>query len=509
MGIAQFRNLFDTKLECFRTRWHRLVDHVRTETYFRAYDFKQTNVVVYSVNLNKYDDSVVHVLQTYPCVFVNYTEDEDGIALDGRNSYEASKKFRMAAHLLKKVKDADIAVYLDGNVQILDPDFIKNVVQHHSKHMWDLLMSPHEQRETNTQEIDECLQGFKYSSEGLKMQRELMVSKGRLCWCGFNARWLKSPLSKHVTFMMDSWWFLVKMDPYGVANDQICFPKALDLTRTALRPVNFSCNWQKEYMQNKSFYVMLVHTNDILPKASMPLENGQIKERVRLYVMCYNDETYSKARDEFRKYYWAHPIIIRDQNASFENAFYKQLKALQQWGHLDMIGTLSYSAHAKVDVYKIHCFIESGLWKEVDCVFFGKASNSVHESINARSHGPVFKQAWDNLYENMKAEDALDWSPPETLYNYWMCSPKLMEKFIDWNSRLLAHCFSTPLFLEDAHYTGTLSKEKLLHLCGVPHYPIMPFVLERFNVLFFEKYKIKFFGLSSSPHYAFHAIQTE
>ena len=450
---------------------------------------------MYSINLNGYDTPVSHRHQSYPCRLVSYTE-YNNIADDARNSYEASKKFRMSAHLLTEVKNADIAIYLDGNVQITDKHFVKNVVRHHERYRWDFMMSPHEQRSTNTEEIDECLKMTKYSKEGLEMQRTLMESKSRLCWCGFNARWLKSPLHKHVNFLMDTWWFLVKMDPYGVANDQICFPKALDISRVALRPVNFSSAWQKEYMQDKSFTVHLTHVPSLVNRSTLPLENGVIRERVRIYILCPSLETLAVTTTKFQKYHWACPIVLENQDASFENVFYKQLAEMDDWDHLDMVGTLSHSAHAKVDVYKIHCYVESGAWKDVDYVHFAWSSKSI-DTLSSRTHGPIFSSAWTCLVSSLKENDARDWSPPETLYNYWMCSPSIMKKFIKWHSRVLDYCFSTPLFMEDANYTGNLSQQQLLQLCGVPYYPIMPFVLERFNVLFFAKYKLKFFGIST------------
>ena len=454
----------------------------------------QKSVVVYSINLNSYDTPVTHVHQSYPCQFVEYTE--CSIADDARNSYEASKKFRMSAHLLPEVRDADIAIYLDGNVQITDKHFVRNVVRHHDRHRWDFMMSPHEQRLTNTEEIDECLKMTKYSKEGLEMQRTLMESKSRLCWCGFNARWLTSPLHKHVKFLMDTWWFLVKMDPYGVANDQICFPKALDISRNALRPLNFSCDWQKEYMQDKSFHVHLTHVHSLIKRSSLPLENRRIRERVRLYILCYSEATFAKARDEFLKYYWARPILLDNLDASFENVFYKQLSKYDDWQHLDMVGTLSHSAHAKIDVYKVHCYIESGAWKEVHYVNFALASPSI-DSESSQTHGPVFLRAWDNLYASLKGHDERDWAPPETLYNFWMCTPQVMELFVDWQSRVLKHCFSTPLFMENGNYNGSIATGDLMRVCGTPFYPIMPFVLERFNVLFFATFKLKFFGVQA------------
>jgi hypothetical protein len=287
------------------------------------------------------------------------------------------------------------------------------------------------------------------------------------------------------------------MDPYGVANDQICFPKALDLSRVALRPLNFSCDWQKEYMQDKSFHAHLTHVHSLVKRSSLPLEAGYICERVRLYILCYSEETLAKARNEFLKYHWARPILLENQDASFENVFYNQLSKLDDWQHLDMVGTLSHSAHAKIDVYKVHCYIESGAWKVVDYVNFALASPSI-DSPSSRTHGPIFMRAWNDLYASLEGDDIRKWDDtPETLYNFWMCSPGVMMSFIAWQSRVLKYCFSTPLYMENGNYSGSMTADDLMRVCGILYYPIMPFVLERFNVLFFAKFKLKFFGVQA------------
>lgn len=409
-----------------------------------------------------------HAPQSYACTFRIVVHD----ANDARNTYEASKKLRMSAHLV--VQDADIAIYIDENVKITDEDFVKNIVNHHAEHRWDLLMCPH--ANTFTEELERCRQKLEYSSEGLDIQRRTMTTANKLCWSGFNARWLRSPLSKHVNYLMDAWWFLVKMDPFGFSNDELCFPKALELARTALRPINFSCDWTQE-----CFFVHPPREYLIVP-----LEDGVPRERVRIYILCYSHQTLESAKIEFRKYHWARPIMLEHQDASFENVFYKQLATLDDWDHLDMVGTLAHSAHAKMDVYKLHCYIESGAWRDFDYVHFLKGHDTVF-SHHSKSHGPVFTEAWENLFQKFGSK----WNPPESYCNYWMCRPAVMKKFTEWHTQVLDYCFKTPLFLKYASYHSKLSKDELMRLCGVPHYPILPFVLERFNIVFFEPYKRK------------------
>jgi len=187
-------------------------------------------VIVYSVNLGNYDrDTFTHIEQTYPDVTYRvYKSDVDNIASDARNDYEASKRFRMGTPYLKNLETFDIAIYLDANVQIIDPSFVETIVNDHNILQWDFLMSNHESCKIPLDEIELAKKRQnKYSLEGLDRMKHLVEDcHERVSWCGFNAQWLKSPRYNNLKLIFEDWWNLVRVDPIGVANDQVVWPLA-------------------------------------------------------------------------------------------------------------------------------------------------------------------------------------------------------------------------------------------------------------------------------------------
>jgi hypothetical protein len=63
-----------------------------------------------------------------------------------------------------------------------------------------------------------------------------------------------------------------------------------------------------------------------------------------------------------------------------------------------------------------------------------------------------------------------------------------MKQFIDWYLNTALPIVKThPLIMTNAYYyRGTLSTEELQKLCGVPFYPLLPFILERLNPCYFN-----------------------
>jgi hypothetical protein len=264
----------------------------------------EPRVVVYSVNLGGYDARQhSHVEQTYPCDFVHYTSAEDLDISDARNCYEASKKWRMSAHKLSKVNTYDIAIYLDSHVFIKDPRFIQRVVDDLQKNKWDMLMSPHEERNTTSEEAGYCyFTKNRYSDYSLRRYID-KPSKHRLCLCGFNARWLTGPGNDNVNLLMDKWWSMILDDPYGIVNDQVVWPFALEYADKHF-PIKFSCNWATEFRKSQSFYIHFSHTVFLNRQMKLPLINGIQEDPFVLLVLCTTNESAFNAFYNARGTFW-------------------------------------------------------------------------------------------------------------------------------------------------------------------------------------------------------------
>jgi len=199
---------------------------------------------------------------------------------------------------------------------------------------------------------------------------------------------------------------------------------------------------------------------------------------VRIYVLCHNEERLAEATEEFRPFVWAHPILMKYQDSTFENAFWRQLLELkEEWEHCDMVGILSAKAGRKLRLSKIDGIINTpSLWQESGYFHFFDSRLPL-----TRDH-PHLRRIMDECCHTLRIR-----VPTENWCNYWMCSPAKMMAFIRWfeeeaKPTVLAH----PLAMTDARYCqGTLTPDQLLAICGVPYYPHVPFVFERMNKSFF------------------------
>lgn len=134
-------------------------------------------VCVYSVNLGEYDKTKkIHVAQSYPCDFIYYEVNEENLNPDGPIPMQA-KAYRVFPNKCSKLAGYDLAIYIDGNVEIIHPDFIRSIVQSDildynigfSLHPWRDCAYDEIVAHTDTkynQEIMKCY-FFKFEKEGL------------------------------------------------------------------------------------------------------------------------------------------------------------------------------------------------------------------------------------------------------------------------------------------------------------------------------------------------------
>jgi len=216
--------------------------------------------------------------------------------------------------------------------------------------------------------------------------------------------------------------------------------------------------------------------------AIKPILPPDISQRYRVYILCHNSERLKSAEKIYAKYPWAVPIQMKYQDYTFENAFWRQLLEIQdEWFHLDFVGTISWSAHRKINMGLIHKHVMGGYYSNRDYVHFADTGTPVRKSSAPHFH-PNFLKIWDDVTKSMGIDDVTD-----NHYNYWMCRPALMEGFIRWYTEICAPLVvKHPLAFSDSKYGGSLNSEKLFELCSVPYYPHVPFIIERLNKAFFD-----------------------
>lgn len=208
------------------------------------------------------------------------------------------------------------------------------------------------------------------------------------------------------------------------------------------------------------------------------------EKKIIIYILCYNNDTYCNAVNYYSKYTWARPIILENKDYTFEHVFWNQLKTIKsEWINCDMVGTLSHKAHLKVNIDNINNIIVNKLYTPSHYYHFARLNINV---LNPRSYGVSSHPNFDKLYiELLKKFKFYDTN--ECLYTYFMSTPNLMITFIEWYlSICLPFIKEHPLSFIDSTYKGDVSKEKLLENFGVPYYPLLPFVLERFIPCYFD-----------------------
>ena len=216
-------------------------------------------------------------------------------------------------------------------------------------------------------------------------------------------------------------------------------------------------------------------------REEMKILPNSVKPFIKIYILCYNQEKLEMAVKRYENYYWAYPILMKYQDFTFENAFWKQLLEIKdEWINCEMVGTLSWKSFQKINLDKINADLINKKYENE--YFYPFYNTNRFVKLNDHSTHPHFDEIWNYLLTEFDYNDCI-----EVNYNYWICKPFHMLKFIEWFHNLaLPKLLTHPLSMTNANYIeGTMNEEELLKLTGYPYYPIAPFLLERFNPCFF------------------------
>jgi len=184
-----------------------------------------------------------------------------------------------------------------------------------------------------------------------------------------------------------------------------------------MKSVNFNINmnFTKSYAKSKS----IKQYRSQLPSyvSSLSLSTPQTTNII-IYVLCYNETTYNFAKHHYNKYKWAKPILMKYQDYTFENAFWKQLLEISnEWENCDMVGTISYKAYKKLDLKNINNIIMNKLYSPKKFYAFLPSSGRI---LNDTSHTIEFR----NLIKYMSASLNNSVNYNISYCNYWMTTPE-------------------------------------------------------------------------------------
>jgi hypothetical protein len=209
---------------------------------------------------------------------------------------------------------------------------------------------------------------------------------------------------------------------------------------------------------------------------------------IKVYILCASPTILARTIPRYARFPWAKPILMKYQDVTFENAFWKQMLELyNEWKDCELVGTMSAFAHLKLRLDHVDRFLKRIASTRIASTRIASTRITYYHFLDKRR--PVQSDGHPNLmriYHDVLRQ--LQLRPTSSAHcNYFVCSPEKMVGFIHWfHERLLPAVLAHPLAMTNAHYRGKLKPAQLLALCKVPYYPHVPFVLERMNKCFFD-----------------------
>jgi len=208
-----------------------------------------TSVCIYSANLGGWDRPEIqdtHEPQTYPCDFVYYTHDEENLMplTDPRPPHLVrwpwcmqAKAYRVFPNKCKKLEGYDLVIHLDAQDQIINKNFVKEIVESNIFD-YNLALSVHGDRHCPIEELTHVLSIGKYVETGRealtsrieKYQKEGMPTKLGLYWDGF----IVYNMHKFSNELAETWWTDINETKAAWPCSQACLVYAL--WKTGVKP---------------------------------------------------------------------------------------------------------------------------------------------------------------------------------------------------------------------------------------------------------------------------------
>ena len=214
-------------------------------------------------------------------------------------------------------------------------------------------------------------------------------------------------------------------------------------------------------------------------------------KKIRIYVLCYNEITKQSALREYGDKEWAKVLYI-ETTALLENIMYDKLllENYEDWKDFDYVGTISWKASHKIilpDMVSLSEHLDSIPYDIIS--FYTLQQNLVEHGTY---YHPKFKSLWLKMFRNMDISDeqALDPSIPAFFCNYWITTPTLMLKYIEFFKKskdILDNSadIQEEIYEDSTYNGGTLSNEKCIELFGKPYFTYHVFLYERLPCFFF------------------------
>lgn len=216
-------------------------------------------------------------------------------------------------------------------------------------------------------------------------------------------------------------------------------------------------------------------------------------------IICHDDaseEIAKQIRDDHVPE-WGQVLRISGRTKFFENEAFIHIQRMRDmWKDASYVGTVTYSMTRKVPRPNVVSeSIKDELIKEApedraDVLAFvnidfggGRTPAETAEYF----HGTQWMVSWRLLLSRLgftESEIADGEARMLGFYaNHWVCKPHLMDVYLDYVIRAMRLMDEDPdlrcNLMHGAGYSGGLTMDQLMEICGIPHYSLHTFVLER------------------------------
>lgn len=223
-----------------------------------------------------------------------------------------------------------------------------------------------------------------------------------------------------------------------------------------------------------------------------------------LFCLYYDERTQKYIDDHYRDLVgdWLYPVQIPETTKYMESHFYVTWLAQnkQLWEHKDYVGVVSWKFNQKIRIPDL-----SHYRGDEDFVGFCLQLDNLL-AHSGRWH-PQFVFLYTAILQKMgfSLEQITSPDVPYFVYNYWMCKPSWMVRYVQYLSQIMGLMETWPEIQEALHADARfeiprhLSLQRLMEIFGRPYYTHHCFVLERVAPFFFWAEKAKMRALQTFP----------
>jgi len=217
--------------------------------------------------------------------------------------------------------------------------------------------------------------------------------------------------------------------------------------------------------------------------------------RIRIFVLCYDEETQKLAVERFGGFDWA-TILVIPSSLYLENCMYSELleKEAAEWEGVDYVGTISYKAPEKIKIPDVKALAKRLEVSGHDVVAFYHTKPGTQLLKQADCCHEHFSELWTQWLTTIgyKTRDAEDHNIRGFYGNYWIAKVPWMKRYMAFYKQAQEVLdtadgeFREKLW-SDSRYPVKIKKERCVSIFGKDYYPYHPFLCERLASFYFHR----------------------